>query len=289
MKYDPHKDHVARATGPSDWWRIPSVLGIALVGAIFLGQLLFGLLPEGATPLDASIEDSETPGQVALVLLGFLPFSLGLLGAVWILHARGLWAIAGPPAQVLRDFRIVVPWAIAINLVVGFVAPAPGGMDIERSALEFDRWLVFLPLFCVTLAIQTGTEELIFRGYLQQQIAVRAKDPIVWILVPSITFGLLHFDEPGPNSWIIISLIAVYGVAFADLTARTGSIGAAWGMHFAGNFFALGIIAPQDSLSGQALFTYPFDFSEALSASDVLTELLWLFILWLTARVALRV
>ncbi|MEO0831271.1 MAG: CPBP family intramembrane glutamic endopeptidase, partial [Pseudomonadota bacterium] len=219
----------------------------------------------------------------------FVFFAIGLVIAMQLLHKRGILSATGLPGQLWRDFRTIIPWALAINLVLVLVAASPSDLGAIRSDVAFDRWLLLLPVFCVSLAIQSGTEELVFRGYVQQQIAVLSKAPLVWMVCPSLVFGLLHWSEGlGSFNWFIVLILACYGMAMADLTARTGSIGAAWAVHFSTNFFAVGVISMTDSLSGFALYTYPMDYA-SLGVTNVIEELLWIFILWLGARVALRV
>jgi DNA-directed RNA polymerase subunit RPC12/RpoP len=42
----------------------------------------------------------------------------------------------------------------------------------------------------VGVLIQTGAEEVLFRGYLQQQLAARFASPIAWMVLPSAIFAL---------------------------------------------------------------------------------------------------
>ena len=90
------------------------------------------------------------------------------------------------------------------------------------------------------------------------------------------------------------------GIACADLTARTGNLGAAMGLHIANNAFALLIVAVEGwPASGLALFLYPYE-DPALYAYGIeavfspfviyqlLVMLLSLWIMWIAARIAVR-
>ena len=61
-----------------------------------------------------------------------------------------------------------------------------------------------------------------------------------------------------------------FGLCAADLTARTGSIGAAWGFHFANNVVAILVVSLSGTLSGLALYITPF----AASDTETLVPLL---------------
>jgi len=110
-------------------------------------------------------------------------------------------------------------------------------------------------------------------------------------VLPSIAFGLVHLDPAGagPNTWIVIVAAAAFGLATADLTAVTGSIGAAWGFHFVNNCVALLLIATQGTIPGLALFLTPYFVSDSALIRDlVLVDLATLAIAWGVIRRVLR-
>ena len=130
-----------------------------------------------------------------------------------------------------------------------------------------------------------------FRGYLQSQLAARFAHPLVWMGVPSILFGLLHYDPvlAGDNAWVLAVWAAAFGVAAADLTARAGTLGPALALHFINNLFAIFITAPERDLDGLSLYTFPLSLDEAGLALVILPlELVFTLCAWLAARLALR-
>jgi membrane protease YdiL (CAAX protease family) len=78
--------------------------------------------------------------------------------------------------------------------------------------------------------------------------------------LPSILFGLAHLDlSNGPLlAWLVVAATGLFGLCAADLTARTGNIGAAWGFHFANNVVAILVVSLSGTLSGLALYVTPF-------------------------------
>jgi hypothetical protein len=107
--------------------------------------------------------------------------------------------------------------------------------------------------------IQTGAEEVLFRGYMQQQLAARFSSPIMWMVLPSAIFAALHYQPEimGDNTWLMMAAVFVFAVLAADLTAVTGNIGAAWAMHFVNNALAILVVATDGPLSGLALYIAP--------------------------------
>ena len=161
---------------------------------------------------------------------------------------------AGAVAAVLGLSLLV--WAIWFDAVPNL---APGA------------WLTALPLALLGVAVQTGAEEVVFRGYMLQQLAARFRHPAIWAGVPALIFGAVHFDPltSGANAWPVVASALLFGLLAADLTARTGSLGAAWGFHFANNAVALLVVATNGTLTGLALWVTPY-------RADNADELFWL-------------
>jgi len=150
--------------------------------------------------------------------------------------------------------------------------------------------------------IQITTEEILFRGYLQQQLACLSSNPWVWMFIPSAMFGVWHFwNGNSPAEGFVYAFWAtLLGLACADLTARTGNLGAALGVHFATNFTAVMYISTDSwPMSGLALILYPYQDPDVLSEEIKAVAGLWIgfsmamttlsvLIVWLAARISLR-
>jgi hypothetical protein len=115
-------------------------------------------------------------------------------------------------------------------------------------------------------------------------------------------FGALHFwNGNGSAEGTIWAIWAtVLGMACADLTARTGNLGSAIGLHLANNTFALLIVGVQGwPSSGLALFLYPYEDPELYAYGfeallspwiifQLITMLISVAIMWLAARIAIQ-
>ena len=118
----------------------------------------------------------------------------------------------------------------------------------------------WLPLALPAILVQTAAEELAFRGYLMQGLAARFRSPLVWWLLPALLFGAAAL-EPGrvrrrtPGS--SCSPPPSIGLVLADVTARTGNLSAAIGLHFANNVIALLVVALPSPLAGLSLWLAP--------------------------------
>lgn len=146
-----------------------------------------------------------------------------------------------------------------------------------------------MPLALPALLIQTGAEELIFRGYLQSQLAARFRSPVIWMVLPSALFAVLHFDSTaGANAWAIVGVTFLFGLVAADLTARSGSLGPAIALHMGNNISSVLFVGLPGNLSGLALFLLPVEASDPALRILFPVEALLLVLIWLAARVAIR-
>lgn len=270
-------------------WRL--LLGLLLIGGVYIGLLVLGgwaLLGYSRGPTMADMAEGRTPLGAILLLLTFAGMALGVVLATWLLHKRSPATLIGPGRLALRHFLILCGVVVAAQGIGLLIMPV--GPGVTRN-LDLSLWLSLLPLALPALLLQTGAEELVFRGYLQQQLAARFRSPFFWMVLPSILFGLLHYNPQtmGGNTWLIVAATALFGLLAADLTARTGTLGAAWGLHMANNTGALLFVSAEGQLDGLALWTLPFphDDVEALRPLIAL-DMLWMLVIWGLARVILR-
>ncbi len=283
---------VAPARARPQVWRLLAGLCLAGLGYALWSAgavaLYWGALgPERPESWASALPDAETPAGAFVMLSTVLGMALGTVLAARLFHARRSATLFGRAPVVPRDFVIAaglvgVIYAASLALWFARFDPVP--------QLDPGRWLALLPFALLAVLIQTGAEELVFRGYLQQQLAARFRSPLVWLLLPSLGFGLAHYDPgaTGADLWLVVAATALFGLAAADLTARSGSIGAAWGFHFANNTAALLVVAVKGTIPGLALFTTPYTADDPAMARLLAIDIATLGIAWFVVRRALQ-
>ncbi len=270
---------VAPARQHNQIWRL--LLGVVTIAAVYLGwfmvmlwglQLWLGI--NGAIQMATQMGEATSWMGMLLLLPTFGGLALGTIVAAKLIHKRGVATLFGPRGRVLHDFATAAVAVLAVyaGLVViwsFWFEPLPG--------LAFSLWWKLLPLALAGVLLQTGAEELVFRGYLQQQLGARFRSPVVWMLLPALGFAALHYDPNTSGTYTVmaIGVTGLFGLIAADLTRITGSLGAAWGFHFANNLFAILLIAVDGSMSGLSIFVTPYDANQAsmmplLIAGDLL-------------------
>jgi membrane protease YdiL (CAAX protease family) len=280
-------------------WRL--VVGIVIILTIYFGFFgVFGAvfvwvagMDVGPAMLEKVVQGAD-PLSVILLLTTFAGLFLGVLAAVRIMHKRGLKSLIGPSwRQAAHNFWIAA-LCVAILSSVGFLIATlfyPSIQPIRQ--MELFTWVSWMILGIPLLLVQVSSEELIFRGYFQQQLAARFHSRWVWYVLPSVLFGLMHYDPGtmGSNAWIVVAHTTLFGLIAADVTARTGNLGTAIGFHFANNLFALTIVGLDGSLSGLALYKSAIHVSDEAAIRSALVPdfiflvfLYGLFMLWARNR-----
>lgn len=291
--YTPHADFVAPARDKAQIWRL--AFGIVLVAAFFLtlSQILVGFvlsLRGGDTLVEPNGPIGQTPGDVLLLLyqLGLLGVSAGLVSVV--LHSRAPVTLIGHKPLAMRQFAAVLAVLAVIVVALWILPPYGFGEPLQRN-MGLGLWLALLPLGLLAVFVQVSAEELLFRGYLQQQLAALNTAPLVWMIAPSVLFGALHYmpASAGSNALTIAAYATLFGLITADLTARSGTLGPAIAVHFINNVQAILLTSPPDEMSGLALYVLPFGLGdEAMMAQWLPVDLGWMLVAWLGARLALR-
>lgn len=274
-------------------WRL--VIGVLVIAIVYFVSVAFVFATiwafsgvSGIRFWAAKVVEASTPTGTMLLLSSFAGLALAPMVAVRLLHRRRAATLFGPRAVLIRDFALTAGTVMLIYaaFTIGWLFlydPVPN--------LDMSIWLTFLPIALLGILVQTGAEELVFRGYLQQQLAARFRSPIVWMLLPSVAFGLVHYDPAtaGGNVWYVVGSATAFGILAADLVRTTGSIGAAWGFHFANNVLAVLIIAVDGTLPGLALYLTPYSADDTTQLQAlILVDFSALIIAWVVLRRVLR-
>jgi membrane protease YdiL (CAAX protease family) len=263
---------------------------VYLLGNQMLHQTVFTFLgPVGYDAL-AGLDGTTTQISMIFLLSTFGLMTIGVIVALRVAHLRGLGSVLGDWALFRHQFWSVLVMLVGLNLAIFVLPPWDMGAPLVPNVPPL-RWLVALPFALLAVMVQVSAEEILFRGYLQQQLAARFSSPLVWITVPALLFGVGHYvpAENGENAMLIAIWAVLFGILMADLTARAGSLGPAIAVHFVNNFVAIVVISLPDSLSGLALYLSPFSLDDTAEVRAWLpVDFAIMLVSWLAARLAIR-
>ncbi|MBR9652400.1 CPBP family intramembrane glutamic endopeptidase [Thalassovita aquimarina] len=292
--YSAHGAFVSPARPRAEPWRL--VVGLIMAAVIYIGLVLAidaialaTLSDDGYFRFRTMTEDGNSPAGTLYLLGSFAFLSVAISAVAHRLHKRSPLTLLGPPGLALRQGWLVLRMLALVLLAIWMLPPAgwPTGLVPQHT---LGTWVLLLPLALPVLLLQTSAEELVFRGYVQQQLAARFGSPWIWMLVPALLFGLLHYrPDAGPNAWLFIGWAAAFSLAASDLTARAGTLGPAIALHVSVNAWAILVFSQDDTLSGLSLYHLPIDLADPETVKPLLlTDLGVLFVSWLAARLALR-
>jgi membrane protease YdiL (CAAX protease family) len=111
------------------------------------------------------------------------------------------------------------------------------------------------------------------------------------MVLPSILFGVSHYNPDIPVEATTLHCIwaIFFGLAAADLTARTGTLGAAIGLHFAYNLPLIILYAEPGLMSGFGLFVQPTSWADSdPTLISFAFDLFYLWMVWMTCRIGIR-
>ena len=292
MSYEPYEALIAPARAKASLLRL--ILGLVITALLYMlllrliWQVLLSVMGEAWFEQTLQVPGPSSPSQMFVMLGGFGFLTAAVSFTVWSLHHHSPLLLIGDFARAKAQFFRTMIRLFALATVVAVIT---SNSSTVVQNLPLSQWLGLLPLSLAFLLIQVSAEELVFRGYLQSQLAALGLHRIVWIVIPSAIFGLLHYDPAVMGAaapWMVLST-TLFGVIAADLTARSGTLGPAIAFHFVWNFYSIIFCGFSDYLGGLALFSYDFSITdEERLISFVPYDAAFLLLAYLTMRIALR-
>lgn len=227
---------------------------------------VFGGVPYPLTYLDAVV-------TLGVGMATFWGLWLGVWLVLRLLHKRSFASVLAPDGG-FRLGQVLTGCALAIGyLVVGAISNLLTGVTLTPSGLPLDQWLLALGPLALLIFFQSAGEELLFRGYLTQQLAARAPNPIVWGFLPAFGFGLVHAWNGGEDMQFAIYYVVaatMLGLVMTALVWRTGNLSAAIGFHVANNIGALLVVGIEGAAPPVTLYVAPYQAMMGAAPTDVL-------------------
>ena len=255
---------------------------ILVMGTFVIYKITGGMDIESSLAAMSTFVDSPSPESVIFQLGTFV----GIWPATWLvlkfLHRQPFGTLFSPEGRIRwgdfgRGFLLAAGFWVASVLIGAAVVGLP-----VRTDLPLNAWAMALAPLAIMVFFQASAEELIFRGYILQQLAVRWRSPLVWGALPAFLFGLAHYSsgtELGV-SWEYVAVTLMFGITAAALVWRTGSLAAAMGLHTGMNLFSLSVTGLEGVIEGTQLYLYEASGAKTLFYADgAATLCLLLFVL----------
>ena len=239
---------------------IPFIIGFVIICIIFLAASSIALAL-GSLLLNQEVEAIARQGDIAdprntiILLSGFLGVWAAIYIVVRFILNRPLWVFSSTEdsPNLSQFITSALIFGGALLCFLGISLGTGGAVAATKSS---DWWLWLVPLLII-IFIQVTAEEYVFRGYLQCTLYDWFGLRFFWMILPSILFAVLHYAPGtyGPNAWLAVLAIFVFGLLCAELTYKTGSIAWASGLHFVNNVMILVIAGPKEGLGAPYFYS----------------------------------
>ncbi len=271
----PVEQFYANATlGANQWWRW--VLGVLAILIVWIGIGSIAVILAGCAfiratnifGLDCS-DTSELTGDGSLIAM------LVMFGAGFAIAIAGVWLVVKLIHK--KTLLQVVTGRGSFDVSRYFVAMAVGFVMslalflVNRYVLQVEMtfeqpgwgFLAFVVVALVLIPIQSGFEEIFYRGYLMQGLMLLVKNKAVLAVAVGVLFAVTHLTNPEAGTygiWVYVTALTVAGVFYALVVLFDGGIELAAGYHMINNLF-MGVVSNTEDavIETPALFTVHSD------------------------------
>jgi membrane protease YdiL (CAAX protease family) len=249
------------------WNYIVAILFTLIVGTIISSMLLIGAILIGIIPLNLfnSLLSNGSSSFLNLDLgfvfttsfISFFSYLIALAMALKYVHKRDFMTLINTTKRNknvnwliddIKRFRwdkfakgiaIYGVWLIITFIVIIMVFPN------NIKGLDINLFLTMIIPGLIATFVQCGLEELIFRGYLNQALFLKIKQPLVVIIISSFLFGLIHMGNVSNPIDMIVYVLATFiaGMIFSIATLVTDGLEFSWGMHMINNTFSFLVLS----------------------------------------------
>lgn len=193
---------------------------------------------------------SKNVGLILMITI-FIFCMLAFLLAIKYFHQRPIKNLITPKRSI--DYKKVL-FGFGFWFVLGLIAEGIVAlMYPETYYLNFKPlpWIGLLLICIFLLPIQTTLEEFVLRGYLMPAFSLITKNKWSALLITSILFGLIHFDNPEVEKFGFATMQTYYisaGIFLGLITILDDSLELAIGVHAATNVFGAAFFSFEGSV-----------------------------------------
>jgi len=239
-------NHLESALGKkNNWWRylimfLATFGGANIIGAIPLIIVIF--VKNGGQFSGGDISQYGIDKNLMFLLM-LIPFLVSL----WIfallikpLHGQTFRGVINGTNRIRwkKFFYAFVVW-ITMSGIYLIVDISLNGDNFIFN-FSFANFFTLLIISVLLIPFQTSFEEVMFRGYLAQGVAVWTRNRIWVIVIPAVLFGMMHIMNPEIEKfgfWLTMPQYVIFGLTFGLVTVLDDGIEASMGAHAANNIF----------------------------------------------------
>ena len=237
------------------------ISGYVLFQAIIAMPLIAILLQNGYTTQDmtdnANVLFDSTAlkmdrNLVLLMEMGMFVFAfIGFFIGLKYIHLKSLTSVVTgfQKFRLKRFFFAFGVWGSLLVLTVLYdLLVEPGSLKMN---INWTGFIISSLIMIVLMPVQTGIEEVFFRGYLLQGLSQVFKNGYLPLIITSLLFGWAHMSNPEVKEYgrpIMLTYYTFFALFMGSLTLLDEGLELAFGIHFANNIISSILICPQHSV-----------------------------------------
>jgi len=283
-------------SGKNSFWRYVVMFAAVLIASNTIGAipLLIAYAMKASSNPEVISEIAANPSDLSVLglepnlglFIMLFPFIAGLL--TFILLVKPLnnrtYKITINGTGIFRWNRFLISalvWLI-LSAVYFFIylKADPSNFTLLNTSASL---LILIAVSLIFIPFQAAFEEILFRGYLMQGIAVLARNRWFPLLMTSLLFGLMHAFNPEVKEFGFFTMMPQYvlfGLVFGIITLLDDGIEAAMGAHAANNIFLCVMVTNNSSaLQTPAVFEQQNVFPWTEFTALLVTGIIFVFIL----------
>ncbi|WP_224425539.1 CPBP family intramembrane glutamic endopeptidase [Methanobrevibacter sp. TMH8] len=224
-------------------------------------------------------------------------FGIFILLAVKFIHKRDIFSVINISnlSSKTESWIKKIRWnnflkGILIWGVIAFIQMIPYIIYPNYFILNPSTNILFI-IICALLFIpaQSISEEIAFRGYLNQGLFLKFKNPLIIILISSLIFGLLHEIPSNIDSLFYFLSTFTFGIILSLVVLTENGLETAMGMHVINNIFAISLISELGATAPISLFIQTQEIPSSIFGSldqsmELILYLIFLIILIIYKR-----
>jgi len=185
--------------------------------------------------------------ELGMFVAGFIGFFIGLR----YIHKKTLTSIlTGYERFRFRRFWYAFAvWGVLLVVVtVGAYLIDPEGVKVSFNAEGLIVSVIIMALF---MPIQTGLEEMVFRGYLVQGLSQIFRNGWIPLLLASLLFGAAHMTNPEVEEYgwpIMLSYYCLFALFMGAIVLIDEGLELAFGIHLSNNLISSIMVSSDHSV-----------------------------------------
>ncbi len=223
------------------------ISGLSMVASVVSGIILYPTIVSADVNAAYLPLIGESAIAYALMLMTFPAFLVGLYLCQKFIHRRTITSLHTAAAKI--DWKRIL-FAIALTWVVyGVLATVLHISGLSALKMNFDasKFFIFALATLIFIPLQSGTEEILFRGYLNQGIGHFISNKWVVFVITSVLFAAMHLSNPEAlagaedgslTHLLVMSQYFLFGFILSVVVYFEGGLEAAIGVHAGNNMFA---------------------------------------------------